>query len=101
MQGQLYLAAIGLCNAVNCVIIVYASPPARTPPELQAILLNGVTVCTFLLSRVFLSKRYSRREMRAVAALSVGLLLSLVPTLADIVLGEPLRLQEGYGIVLA
>jgi hypothetical protein len=89
------LACSGFCNALNGILIVYASPASRTPPLIQAVLQNCGVLFSVPFSKMVLgdTKRYCAVEpLRAAAIVVASVCVALAPTLSDIAAG---RQQEG------
>lgn len=85
------LAAAGLCNALNGILIVYASSSTRTPPVIQAILQNCGVLFSVPFSKLVLGdvKRYLAWEpLRAAGIVVASVGVSLAPTLAALASGK-------------
>ena len=77
------LAAAGFCNALNGILIVYASSSVRTPPLIQAILQNCNVLFSVPFSKVVLgdTKSYLAWEpLRAAGVVAASVAVSLAPT---------------------
>ena len=77
------LAAAGVCNALNGILIVYASSPTKTPPLIQAILQNCGVLFSVPFSKLALrdSKVYCAPEpLRAAGVVVASVVVSLLPT---------------------
>lgn len=77
------LAAAGLCNALNGILIVYASSSVRTPPLIQAILQNCNVLFSVPFSKAVLgdTKTYLAWEpLRAAGVVAASVAVSLAPT---------------------
>lgn len=72
---------IGLCDALNGILIVFAAPPNRTAPFLQAILGNIVIPLTIILRLLILRKKPTILKILAAGFVIVGLVLSLIPVI--------------------
>lgn len=84
-QAQILLM-VGLLNAGNGYGIVYASPPNRTPPLVQAILQNAAVLCAVPFSKLVLGdrKRYLAIEPLCAGLIVIGsVAVSLAPTFAQ------------------
>nr|XP_022326328.1 uncharacterized protein LOC111126172 isoform X3 [Crassostrea virginica]XP_022326329.1 uncharacterized protein LOC111126172 isoform X3 [Crassostrea virginica]XP_022326330.1 uncharacterized protein LOC111126172 isoform X3 [Crassostrea virginica]XP_022326331.1 uncharacterized protein LOC111126172 isoform X3 [Crassostrea virginica] len=71
--------ANALSNVVNFILVVYASPPSRTPPYLQSILFMTAIPFTVLLRLLFLRKGMSAGRGISCAVIVVGLFISSEP----------------------
>lgn len=76
-QWQMFL--VGLFDALNGVFIVYASPPVRTAPFLQAILGNFLIPLTIVFRLLIIRKRPTLLKLCCAAAVLVGLIIALIP----------------------
>ena len=85
------LAAAGTCNALNGILIVYASSSVRTPPLIQAILQNCNVLFSVPFSKAALgdNKVYLAAEpLRAAGVVAASVLVSLSPTIAAVAQGR-------------
>jgi len=85
------LAASGFCNALNGILIVYASPAARTPPLIQAVLQNCGVLFSVPFSKAVLgdTKVYAAPEpLRAAAVVVASVVVALAPAVADVAAGR-------------
>ena len=85
------LACSGFCNALNGILIVYASPASRTPPLIQAVLQNCGVLFSVPFSKMVLgdTKVYAAAEpLRAAAVVVASVLVALSPTIYDIATGH-------------
>lgn len=73
---------IGLADALNGMMVVFASPSSRTPPYLQAILGNLMIPLTILIRTWYVRKVPTLKQGLAALLVLGGLFLSLYPTLA-------------------
>lgn len=84
LGSQMQLAAvIGLLNILNGFFVVYASPPTRTPPLIQAILQNAGVVFSIPFSLMWLGDRKNYcawRPMLAVGLVATSVAVSILPT---------------------
>jgi len=72
---------IGLCDALNGMMVVFASPSSRTPPYLQGVL-GLATIPLTVVVRVGLLRKFPSRLQGLAAGLVVaGLATSLIPTM--------------------
>jgi len=78
---QFLLFLIGLCDALNGAVIVFASKGSRTPPYLQAILGNFGIPLTILFRVLILRKRPTLLKLLCGLAVVVGLFVCLIPTI--------------------
>lgn len=76
-QWQLFL--VGLFDALNGVFVVYASPPVRTAPFLQAILGNFLIPLTIGFRLLIIRKRPTLLKLICAGAVLLGLIVSLIP----------------------
>ena len=82
---------VGLMNILNGFLIVYSSPPDRTPPLIQAVLQNSGVLFAVPASKLVLGdrKRYCAAAPLAAAALVAGsIAVSVLPTALAGVGGE-------------
>lgn len=75
------LLLVGLSDAVNGTLIVYASNGTRTPPYLQAILGNFLIPLTVLFRLVILRRKPTCLKLQCSVAVFIGLLISFIPTI--------------------
>lgn len=83
-QAQI-LVVVGVLNALNGFGIVYASPPDRTPPLVQAILQNAAVIWSVPFSKAALGDRKvycALAPARAAAVILASVAVSLAPTFA-------------------
>ena len=78
-HSQLFI--IGATDALNGIMVVFASPGARTPPYLQAVLGNFLIPLTALFRFAILRRAPSLMQCGAALLVILGLFLSLVPTI--------------------
>lgn len=86
-------ALIGFCDALNGLFLVYAAPPNRTPPFLQAILGTFNIGWTILFRAVILRKYPSRMQSVWAGAVFVGLFLSSCPSIFGLAAGSSFESQ--------
>ena len=85
------LAAAGFCNALNGILIVYASSSSKTPPLIQAILQNCGVLFSVPFSKLALgdTKTYCAVEpLRAAGVVVASVVVSLAPTVASLASGS-------------
>lgn len=85
------LALSGFCNALNGILIVYASPAKRTPPLIQAVLQNCGVLFSVPFSKAVLGdrKRYVAAEpLRAAAIVVAAVGVAIAPTVASLASGD-------------
>jgi drug/metabolite transporter (DMT)-like permease len=70
---------LGVFNAMNGVLIVYASPLKRTPGSLQAILSSVACPFTVFFSKFILRKKYKAQQLLGVFLNIMGIIVSLIP----------------------
>lgn len=75
------LFLVGLCDALNGLLVVFASKGSRTPPYLQAILGNFLIPLTVLFRFVLLQKRPTRLKLFCAVVVVVALFICLIPTI--------------------
>ncbi|RDD45578.1 hypothetical protein TrispH2_003513 [Trichoplax sp. H2] len=75
---------LGLLDTLNAFMVVYASPPSRTLPSLQAILRTLRIPYTVLLSYMILHKRPSLGRLICTCGTLIGLFISFEPIIFDI-----------------
>lgn len=73
------LFMMGLFTAMNGILVVYASPPDRTPPYLQGILQSSVIPFTVLLRLVILRKGISKVRTICTSIVLVGIFITIEP----------------------
>ena len=84
------LVAAGFCNALNGILIVYASSASKTPPLVQAILQNCGVLFSVPFSKLALGdgKVYCAGEpLRAAGVVVASVLVSLAPTVYSLATG--------------
>ncbi|KAL5481557.1 hypothetical protein EMCRGX_G021747 [Ephydatia muelleri] len=79
-QWQLFL--VGLFDSLNGLFVVYASPPVRTAPFLQAILGNFLIPLTIVFRLLIIRKRPTLLKLCCAGAVLIGLLASLIPIMS-------------------
>lgn len=79
-----YLALIGVCDALNGVLVVFASPPDRTAPFLQAILGNSIIPFTMIGSYFILHRKTTWKHVGCASLCVLGLLIALAPTILNL-----------------
>ncbi|RDD45575.1 Crt-like protein 1 [Trichoplax sp. H2] len=79
-----YLILLGALNAVNGLLVVYASPPSRTSPSLQAILSTTIIPYTVVLRYIILRKGVSYGRLICTVGTLIGLFISLEPNIFNI-----------------
>lgn len=72
---------IGLCDALNGMMVVFASPSSRTPPYLQALLGNFTVPLTIIVRAALLRKTPRPRQILVAAMVFSGLFVSLIPSI--------------------
>lgn len=80
-RGQIGPLQIGLANALNGMMLVFASPSNRTAPYLQAILGNFIIPMTIILRALLLRKMPTKPQCVAALLVLGGLFVTLIPTL--------------------
>ena len=94
------LAASGICNALNGILIVYASPARRTPPLIQAVLQNCGVLFSVPFSKAVLGdkKRYAAAEpLRAAGIVVLAVVVAVLPTVLSVARGEDAAGLGGAG----
>ncbi|KNC54765.1 uncharacterized protein AMSG_01616 [Thecamonas trahens ATCC 50062] len=79
-----FLALIGACDALNGILVVFASPPQRTAPFLQALLGNAIIPFTFAGSYLLLHRKTTWKHVACAALCVLGLLIALTPTIFNL-----------------
>jgi drug/metabolite transporter (DMT)-like permease len=74
------LLLIGVADALNGLLVVYASVMDRTPGPLQAILGQAIVPITLFFSYFILKKRYTKGQYVGCALTMAGIIISLIPT---------------------
>lgn len=85
------LAAAGVCNSLNGILIVYASSSVRTPPLIQAVLQNCNVLFSVPFSKLVLGdqKTYLAAEpLRAAGVVAASVAVSLAPTVWAVAAGR-------------
>lgn len=75
---------VGFLNAINGVLVVYASSTSRTPAALQAILSTSVIPFTVISRYILLRKGVSKARLVCTGIVLIGLFISLEPTIFNI-----------------
>ncbi|KAL9954561.1 hypothetical protein ACROYT_G042117 [Oculina patagonica] len=78
---HLLLFLVGLCDALNGALVVFASKGSRTPPYLQAILGNFMIPLTILFRLLIVRKKPTLVKLLCGVAVVVGLFICLIPTI--------------------
>jgi len=78
---HLLLFLVGLCDALNGLLVVFASKGSRTPPYLQAILGNFLIPLTVLFRLLILRKKPTVLKLLCAIVVVVGLFICLIPTI--------------------
>jgi hypothetical protein len=75
------MAAVGILDSLNGLLIVYASPLSRTPGPLQSVLGQTAIPFTLLFSKVIVSQRktYSSRQLGGAALVIGAVMFALIP----------------------
>ena len=90
------ICMIGVFDALNGFLIVYASSPNRVPSDLQPIVLQTIIPMTILLSFVILRKRYVAWQLVGAGLVVAAVAISLIPTFMDVAKHEKtLRFESG------
>ena len=82
---------VGLLNILNGFLIVYASPPDRTPPLIQAILQNSGVLFAVPASKLVLGDRKAycaRAPVLAASLIAASVAVSVLPTIIAGASGE-------------
>jgi drug/metabolite transporter (DMT)-like permease len=74
---------LGFFNALNGILIVYASPLSRTPGSLQAIISCAGTPMTVLFSKFILGKKYRSQQIMGVLLNLMGIIVSIIPIMTN------------------
>mmetsp|Transcript_73732 Transcript_73732/g.173181 ORF Transcript_73732/g.173181 Transcript_73732/m.173181 type:complete len:306 (-) Transcript_73732:112-1029(-) len=78
------MVGIGICDALNGLLVVFASPGSRTAPYLQALLGNFLIPMTIGWRWIILKRSATATQCLCAALVLAGLFLSLVPTIFSI-----------------
>jgi len=73
------LVLIGVFDALNGILVVFASPLSRTPGALQAILVQTTIPFTIVISKFMIRKTYSFDQIIGGVMTVLGCLVSLIP----------------------
>ncbi|KAL9954562.1 hypothetical protein ACROYT_G042118 [Oculina patagonica] len=76
---HLLLFLVGLCNALNGVLTVFASNSSRTPLYLQAILGTLMIPLTILFRRLILRKKPTLKKLLCAVTVTVAPIVCLIP----------------------
>jgi hypothetical protein len=77
MQAQ--FLKIGALNALNGILVVYASPPSRTPVDLQSILVQSILPYTFISSYFIKGEVPQKFQSIGASTVAFGIAISLIP----------------------
>ncbi|XP_020900571.1 uncharacterized protein LOC110239198 [Exaiptasia diaphana] len=91
------LFAIGLCDALNGALVVFASPPSRTAPYLQAILGNFSIPLTILARFIILKKKPTQRKFVCGMMILMSLFICMLPSIFPKQLDPYKKHEEGQG----
>jgi len=81
-----YITAVGVLDALNGIIIIYASDPERTPPVLQPVLGNSAIIWSILLSKFHVTRK--RKYLNIWVVLSIVLVIAGVGVMVGPVVAE-------------
>eukprot|EP01129_Flabellula_baltica_P014139 TRINITY_DN6717_c0_g1_i1.p1 TRINITY_DN6717_c0_g1~~TRINITY_DN6717_c0_g1_i1.p1 ORF type:complete len:377 (-),score=44.90 TRINITY_DN6717_c0_g1_i1:5-1093(-) len=95
-QNVLLFVIIGGFSTLNGILLVYASPPNRTPPILQGFLLETSFIWTIIGTKLFVKEKSSYDYCECLPVMSLvgvfdGIVISLLPTIINII-------ENGNGI---
>ncbi|XP_070559933.1 crt homolog 3-like [Ptychodera flava] len=79
-----YVFVAGFMNALNGLLVVYASDPSRTPPALQAILSTSVIPYTVIARYVMIRKGVGVKRLVCTGVVLIGLFISMEPIIFNI-----------------
>lgn len=88
------VAVLGLTQALEILFLAFASLAARVPGAIQPMFLQTILLWNVVLSKVLLGKRYQRMQIMGLLLISIGILISLVPTAQGIASGQS-KLSHG------
>ncbi|XP_071944136.1 crt homolog 3-like [Antedon mediterranea] len=74
----------GALNSVNGLLVVYASDPTRTAPELQAVLSTSIIPFTVVCRYLILRKGVGKGRLVCTVVVLIGLFISLEPVIFDV-----------------
>lgn len=83
-----YFILIGLFNALNGLLTVYASPDKRTPADIQGILTQITVPATFLCSRLIKKEILQKNQTIGAGVVGLGVFASLIPLIVSIAQGN-------------
>eukprot|EP00494_Astrolonche_serrata_P027957 UN28222 len=100
LKQQVWFSIIGLCDAINGMMVVYAAPGNRTSPELQSILGNFLIPMTVFFRWIILSDLPSLGQLMASVFVVIALFVCLVPKIFDLKQPPNARTPSGtWGIM--
>ncbi|XP_070549294.1 crt homolog 3-like [Ptychodera flava] len=79
-----YVLAAGCLNALNGLMVVYASDPSRTSPTLQAILSTSIIPFTVIARYVIIRQGVGWKRLACTGVVLVGLFISMEPVIFNI-----------------
>ncbi|XP_038067525.1 uncharacterized protein LOC119737330 [Patiria miniata] len=78
------MALLGLLNATNGILVVYAADPKRTSGSLQALLATSSIVFTVIFRYIILRKGVGRARLVCTGIVLIGLFISLEPEIFNV-----------------
>ncbi|XP_071499392.1 chloroquine resistance transporter-like [Diadema antillarum] len=75
---------VGALNSMNGLLVVYASDPSRTSPQLQSILSTSIIPFTVICRFIILRKGVSRARLVCTGVVLIGLFISLEPVIFSV-----------------
>ena len=91
------LASVGLLNALNEVLVVYSSPPERTPPLISSVLQNANVLFSVPFAKWVLLDRKVYADVLPLAAASLIVSSVIVSTLPTLLEGSGSSSSSGSG----
>ena len=89
------LVTIGFFNFLVYLCFSYASSPARTPPQLQAVIMTSVVPSGVLVHRAFFREWVSPGRLVCAFVVVVGLVISLEPVLFNMPIAQDPVCRDG------
>ena len=96
------LCSVGFLNSLNGFLIVYASPPDRTPPLIQAIFQNAGVLFSVPFSKFALGdkkKYFAPEPLLAAGVILSSVAVSLAPTIVNVSKGDSGEFGSGFSSI--
>jgi len=82
------LILMGVCDALNGLMVVFTSALGRTSGDLQSILIQSTIPFTILFSRIIAKIKITKKEIFCAGIVMFGIILSIIPNLLNLVNGQ-------------